>query len=594
MSSLAAFLSAIVAQVFLDLGFSKDYGTVRVSDRPDLAQFQCNGALAVAKLAGKNPRVIAQQIVDNLSERIEFSHIEVAGPGFININITDSFLSEFLTRVMPELHLQTQPENDGAENFNKNNVVLDYGGPNIAKPMHVGHLRSAIIGDTLRRILLAAGYNVISDVHLGDWGTHMGTLIADYLRNKEQDIVFLHKNANNSEDVTVLMADMSERYPKAAQAAKIDASLMQEAHEATVRLQNQEEPYYEIWSIIRAVSIAGMKKNYDLLGLGEFTYWYGESDAHKYIAPMVEELKVKRLAKESDGALIIEVAQEDDKKEIPPLILYKRDGAVMYGTTDLATIVQRVRDFNPLKIIYVVDQRQSLHFEQVFRAARIAQIIPFDVELSHAGFGTMNGTDGKPFKTRAGGVMRLEDLIGLALEKAKQRLTEAKLAEDMSFAEREIVARKVAIAAIRFADLQNNRVADYIFDIDRMISFEGKTGPYLLYQVVRIRSLLRKASDMGYAYQGDIEVGILERALVLLLCEFPDHFSVAVKSYAPHVLCDYAYKLAQEFSSFYSNCHFLSESDERVRTSRLALCSLTLQQLTWLLSLLGLDAPERM
>lgn len=583
MTSLTHILSDIVGEAFAALDLPKELGQVRVSDRPDLAQFQCNGAMAAAKQAKKNPREIAGAIVEMLTQNEMFSKIEIAGPGFINLNITDSYLANYLEK----------RENYGVTPVSPSEkVVLDYGGPNIAKAMHVGHLRAAIIGDSLRRIMSYAGYDVLGDVHMGDWGTHLGMLIADYLREGEENLV-LDTDVNDEVSVAKLMEDMGARYPKASSAAKENEDLKKEAQETTVKLQNKEQPYYGIWEKIRAVSVAGMKKTYGKLGV-EFDLWKGEADVHDYIAPMVDDMRSRGDAIESEGAWVVPVANDEDNKKIPPMILYKRDGAVMYGTTDCATIVERMKLYDPMKMVYVVDQRQSLHFEQVFRAVRKADIVNDNVELTHAGFGTMNGKDGKPFKTREGGVMRLEDLIKMATEKAEARLDEANLASDMGAEERADVAHKVAIAAIKFADLQNQRQADYVFDLDRLTSFEGKTGPYLLYQAVRIKSLLNKAKDAGEKIDGDLALDEGDRDLALLLMQFPDALQLSINGYAPHHLCEYLHKLAQGFSSFYGNCHILSESDESLKQSRLQLCQVTMDQLEKGLELLGILVPARM
>ncbi len=585
MGSLAQKLSGIVGSAFESQGLDKSFGTVRVADRPDLAQFQCNGAMAASKAAKKNPREVAGAIVEELQKNPVFSKVEIAGPGFININVTDDYLSAYLKETGAD-------KRAGVSDLGHNEtVVLDYGGPNIAKAMHVGHLRSAIIGDSIRRIMKFVGYKTLGDVHMGDWGTHMGMLIDDYITRGEEKIV-LDTNLNSQSSIDALMEDMAERYPRASGAAKENPDLMARAHAATVKLQNKEQPHYGLWEKIRDVSIKGMERNYAALNVF-FDLWKGEADVHDYIAPMVEDLQKKKVAIESDGAQVVPVAEESDKKEYPPLILYKRDGAVMYGTTDMATIVERVKLYNPNKIVYVVDQRQGLHFEQLFRAARKGGLVKAAVELTHAGFGTMNGPDGKPFKTRAGGVMRLDDLISMAEEKAKSRMDEAHLAEDMPAAEKADVAHKVAIAAIKFADLQNSRVADYVFDLDKLTSFEGKTGPYLLYQAVRIKSLLRKA---GYdiTKSSPLMLADVDRPLALLLTELPDSIEGAVKNYFPHHLCDYAYRLAQAFSSFYGNCHILSEENKALRDSRLSLCAQTYRQLELTFGLLGIDIPERM
>jgi arginyl-tRNA synthetase len=544
--------------------------------------------MPAAKKAGKNPREVAQSIIDALSKNPAFSKMDIAGPGFINLNITDEFLNAHLGVVAAD-------ERHGVPFAAKGETVMvDYGGANIAKAMHVGHLRAAIIGEAVKRTLKYAGYNALGDVHMGDWGTHMGMLIADYIREGEQDLV-LKTDVNDEASVQRLMDDMAVRYPKASGAAKADEAVMKIAQETTVKLQNKEAPYYPIWQKIFDVSVEGMKKTYGLLDV-HFEIWNGEAAVHDLIAPMVEGLKKQGFAVESEGAWVFHVVTDDDKKEVPPLILYKRDGAVMYGTTDLATLVDRMENNKPVKVVYVVDQRQALHFEQVFRAAYRSGIVPKNVELTHAGFGTMNGPDGKPFKTREGGVMKLEDLIAMATEKAVARMAEAHIAEDMNEIERASVANKVAVAAIKFADLQNQRQADYIFDLDRLTRFEGKTGPYLLYQAVRIKSLLRKAEEQGMAATSaqNFVLQDVDRPLALLLTELPDAIDGTLRTYAPHFLCEYAYKLAQAFSSFYGNCHIISEENAALRQSRLALCAQTYAQLETVLNLLGISIPERM
>lgn len=590
MSSLAQKLSLIVGDAFAALDLPAHFGQVRVSDRPDLAQFQCNGAMAAAKIAGKNPRDIATAVIEELKDCQDLSKIDIAGPGFINITMMDHALSDHLTDLKGD---KTCGINQTGK---KQTVILDYGGPNVAKPMHVGHLRSSIIGDALRRIHKQAGYKTIGDVHLGDWGLPMGQVISELeLRHPDWPYFDQEYKGEFSKDSPVSMEDLEEIYPAASKACKMDEYRLEQARAATKDLQNKRTGYWVLWEHFLDVSITGMKKNFDALGV-HFDLWNGEASVHDFIAPMVDKLKKQGLAEESDGALVVPVARIDDKKDIPPLILYKSDGAVMYGTTDLATIVERMQEYKPDKIIYIVDQRQSLHFEQVFRAACISEIVPDKTALIHAGFGTMNGTDGKPFKTRAGGVMKLEDLISTAIEKAQTRLDEAELARDMDKAERDQIAHKVALAAIKFADLQNNRIADYVFDIDRMISFEGKTGPYMLYQAVRIKSLLSKA-DYTPDRTPTPDQFVLsddDRTLALLLAELPDHFENALSNLTPHVLCDYAYKLAQEFSRFYSNCHILSENNDAIRQTRLALCALTYTQLELTLDLLGIQIPDRM
>jgi arginyl-tRNA synthetase len=586
MDTLVQKLSHLTGQAFASAGLPADMGGVRVSDRPDLAQFQCNGAMSAAKVAGKPPRAVAEQVAVSLKDYKELARIDIAGPGFINLDVTDDFLGAHLAIMVADPRLGIPAMADGET------AVLDYGGPNIAKPMHVGHLRAAIIGDSLRRIMAFAGYHTLGDVHMGDWGTHMGMIISEYIATGRTAQI-LATNLDDAAAVDALMQELSALYPQVSAACKEDEARKALALDATVRIQNKEGDYYRLWQVIKEASVRGMRANYAALGV-HFDLWKGEADVHDLIAPMVDRLKDKNFAHEDQGALIVPVKRNDDTKEVPPLILYKRDGAVMYGTTDLATLVERADLYNPQKIVYVVDQRQHLHFEQVFRAAKMAGIIRDDVELTHAGFGTMNGPDGKPFKTRAGGVMKLEDLIAMGLEKARERLAEADLAQDAADAEKEDIAHKVAIAAIKFADLQNQRQSDYVFDLDRLTRFEGKTGPYLLYQTVRIKSLLRKAAEQGFTPGAVFALLPEDRALALLLAQLPEAFAAALRDYAPHHLCDYAFKLAQQFSSFYASCHILSEEDEKVRSSRLALCAATQAQLELVLGLLGIGVPDRM
>ncbi len=594
MSSLSGHLTILMGKAFEALELPIIYARVGVSAAGQDSEFQCNGAMPCAKVAKKNPRDIAQDIVAELLKIADgdiFAELSVGGPGFINIKLKPEYIADHLKGVAADDRCGV-PETGAGQT-----VMLDYGGPNIAKAMHVGHLRSSIIGDTLRRICGFAGYKAIGDVHMGDWGTPMGMILSELELMKF--------------DGEITMDMLAEIYPKASTACKEDEARMALAREATKKLQDGVPEYRETWQKFIDVSIAGMKENFDALGV-HFDEWKGESDAHPYIADMVEDLKSRGIAKQDQGAWIIDVQEATDNKKIPPLILLKSDGAVLYSTTDLATIIDRMICHTPVKIIYVVDQRQSLHFEQVKRAAEKSDYVDqgcvnlwfhedgihngqgIRTEIVFAGFGTMNGTDGKPFKTRAGGVMRLEDLIAMAKDKAHQRLNEAELAQDMDEAEREDVAHKVAIAALKFADLQNNRISDYVFDIDRMTSFEGKTGPYLLYQAVRIQSLLRKAGIEGDVDCDQFIIDDADKELAMWIGEMPYHFDGALRNYTPHILCDYAYKLAQEFSSFYGNCHILSEENEAVKASRLALCALTHKQLTLILGLLGVEVPARM
>lgn len=589
MSSLLAFLTDKLAAAFQAEGLDAVYGRVQISDRPDLAQYQCNGALAAAKAAGKPPRAIAEAIVARLQSDPDITALSLAGPGFINIVLSDNCLMRFLKEAVQDGHYGTPQLNNGSET-----IILDYGGPNVAKPMHVGHLRTAIIGDTLRRMLKAAGYNALGDIHLGDWGTQMGMIIAE-LRRQHPDWVYFDADFTGPypKESPVTLADLEATYPAASAACKADPDRMAEAHAATFDLQNKRPGYYALWQHFMDVSKQAMHANFKALNV-HFDIWKGESDVHDLIAPMVADLQARKLAVTDDGAVVIPVVTDADTKEIPPLILYKRDGAVMYGTTDLATIIDRVTSHDPARIVYVVDLRQSLHFEQVFRAARKAGLVRDDIYLTHAGNGTMNGTDGKPFKTRAGGVMKLEDLIGMAQEKARERIAAAHIAEGLSESEREDIARQVAVAAIKFADLQNARTTDYVFDLDRMTQFEGKTGPYLLYQTVRMWSLLDKAQSGDAALPVTQITDPVERDLVLALLSWPEAFTGATRTYMPHILCDYIYTLAQRFSAFYAACHIMGEHDLALRASRLGLVQLVQRRMTQVLNLLGIDCPQRM
>ncbi|HAJ90609.1 MAG TPA: arginine--tRNA ligase [Rhodospirillaceae bacterium] len=585
MPSLITQLSDILGQIFESEGLDKSFGRVIVSDRPDLAQFQCNGAMAAAKAAKKNPRAVAEAVISKLKDNKIFAKIDIAGPGFINLIVTDDALKNYLASIVDDARCGAEPFVHGE------NVVLDYGGPNVAKAMHVGHLRSSIIGDSIRRILKFSGYNTIGDIHMGDWGTMMGMVISE-LELMHPEWVYFDKEYAGAypAESPVTIEDLAVIYPKASGDSKSSPERMALSHAATVELQNKRRGYYALWQHMLRVSLESMKANFTALNV-QFDIWKGESDVHDLIAPMVTDLKAKGYAVESDGAIVVHVKKNDDNKEFPPLILYKRDGGVMYGTTDLATLLDRMKEYNPVKILYIVDQRQNLHFNQVFRAGYITKIVPESVELNHLGHGTMNGTDGKPFKTRDGGVLRLEDLIQMSRDKALQRLEEAHVGDHFSAEEKNDVAMKVGIAAVKFADLQNNRIADYVFDLDRMTSFEGKTGPYLLYQAVRIKSLLEKA---GYKAGGDIMISDIDRPLYLMLTELPEIIENAARNYTPHVICDHAYKLAQAFSSFYGNTHILSEENAAQKQSWLTLSAMVLAQLELMLDLIGVNVPQRM
>ena len=589
MTSLLDDLTETTGNAFETLGLNRMLGSVRVSDRPDLAQFQCNGAMAAAKQAGKNPREIASDVVSELQKSPFIEKLEIAGPGFININVKADTLYKYA--------IESLSDNLGIDNIGQGaKVIFDYGGPNVAKAMHVGHLRSAIIGEALKRAYNFAGYDAIGDIHLGDWGTQMGMVISE-LENRHPDWPYFDDSVTEfPQESPITLGDLEEIYPAASAACKQDEQRLEQARQATVELQNGRPGYRALWKHMVEVSIEAIKANYAKLNV-HFELWNGEASVHDLIAPMVQDLKEKKLAVTSDGALVMHVSKDSDSKEIPPLILYKKDGAVMYGTTDLATLLEREKYFQPEKVTYVVDKRQNLHFEQVFRAAKASKITPEKTDLTFIGYGTMNGTDGKPFKTREGGVMKLEDLIKTSHEKALQKMSEANITGKFDEAQTNDIAHKVSIAAIKFADLQNHPNSDYVFDLDRMTSFEGKTGPYLLYQAVRINSLLEKADQQDIAvqqYSLPEHLASQEIDLLLQLTQFPENTLGVIKNNSPHVLSDYLYKLAQNFSSFYSNCHIMSEKKNVTRQFRLKLCQITRTQMITGLNILGIDVPEKM
>jgi len=587
MTSLLSELSATAGAAFAAEGMPAELGMVQASDRPDLAQFQCNGALAAAKLAKANPRAIAERIAARLEASGLFEAVSIAGPGFINLKLKDAVLEGRLRR------LAADPDSALPETGKGKRVILDFGGPNIAKPMHVGHLRSCIIGDSLQRLFRANGWSVVSDVHLGDWGLPMGQLISE-LQIRRPDLPYFDPSDRSPypDESPVTMDDLERLYPEAASACKADPSRLEAAREATVELQAGRPGYRALWRHFHNVSAEGLTREFGSLGV-VFDEWKGESDADAFIPEMIEKLKDDGLAAMDEGALIVRVAEPTDTAEMPPLILIKSDGAVNYATTDVATILERVREHDPDLILYVVDQRQHLHFEQVFRAARKGGLSG-RARFEHIGYGTVNGKDGKPFKTRAGGVMKLYDLIAMATEEAMKRLAEQGLAAGYPEEERARVAKAVGLAAIKFADLCNNRVSSYVFDLERFTRFEGKTGPYLQYAAVRIKSILRRADAEGYGRAAPVIRSEEERRLALQLFAMSEALSGAEMKRAPNLICDFVFSLAQNFSRFYTEHHILSETDEDLRASRLGLCALTLKEIERALGLLGIDVPERM
>jgi len=590
MSDLKSRLTSANTDVFVALGLPPELAVVKFADRPDLADFQTNGALAAAKRMGRNPIELARDIAERLQDdpRLEFVHY--ASPGFVNLKLTDAALSQRANEIAADPRL-------GAETVaHPRRVLVDYGGPNVAKPMHVGHLRASIIGEAIKRLYRFRGDEVVGDAHFGDWGYQMGLLIGAVMDERPEIAAAVEAlNAGQAADTAlfsgVTLADLDRLYPEAAAKGKSDTAYRDRARKITAGLQDRQPGYFALWQRFRDVTQVALARDFHALGV-DFDLWKGESDVEDLIDPMVAELDAKGLLVNDQGARIIRVAREGDKRELPPLLVVSSEGSAMYGTTDLATILDRKQGFGPDLVIYCVDQRQADHFEIVFRAACQAGYAA-EGELIHVGFGTMNGTDGKPFKTREGGVLKLADMIEMTREKARERLHEAGLGEDLPPEEFEDIAGKVAVAALKFADLQNFRGTSYVFDLDRFTSFEGKTGPYLLYQAVRVKSLLRRARDEGVE-PGPIAIAEpAERELALTLDAFETALTEAYDRYAPNAVAEHAYRLAQAFSRFYAACPIL-QAEPAVRASRLALAQATLAQLERALDVLGIAVPERM
>lgn len=599
MTDLKTSLSEAVGSAFAAEGVDKALARVTASDRPDLADFQSNGALAAAKALKANPRELAAKVAERLAADPRLSSVEVAGPGFINMKLSNAALAQRAAEVAADEELA------GASRVEPRKVVIDYGGPNVAKPMHVGHLRSAIIGESLKRLFRLRGDDVTGDAHFGDWGFQMGLLITACGDEGLADAFMAEGDGPFPTETPVTLADLDRLYPLAAGKAKEDPAFRDRARKATAELQGGRPGYRALWQHFVAVSREALKREYDDLSV-DFDLWNGESDADPLMDEMIADLKAKGLLVEDDGAQVVHVAREGEtrKKKLadgsvieapspPPLLVISSEGSAMYGTTDLATILDRKKSIDPDLILYVVDERQAEHFEQVFRAAYLAGYAP-EKSLEHLGFGTMNGADGKPFKTRAGGVLKLRDLIDMATEKARERLHEAKLGDDLPAEEFEDIAHKVAVAALKFSDLSNNRTTSYVFDLDRFMSFEGKTGPYLLYQAVRVKSLLRKASEQGVALAPIVIEEAAERDLALTLDAFDAATADAYDKRSPNLIAEHAYRLAQSFSKFYAACPILVAPDAATKGSRLALAAATLHQLETALRLLGIETPERM
>lgn len=573
--SVQAHLSELTGKAFADLGLPAELGQVLPSQRPELAQYQCNGAMAAAETARRPPRDIATDVAERLQQHTEIAKTEVAGPGFINIDLTDEALANWGTRTAADRRLGYSQISEPLT------VLVDYAGPNVAKAMHVGHLRATIIGDSLARLFSFAGHKVIRDPHFGDWGFQMGLMIATI---QEQGI----------DPATITLADLQDLYPAASSRAETDKDFADRARITTVALQQGDEEALSIWKQMKNVSEQSQRQDFAALGV-EFDLWYGESDVADRLNPLVQRLESDGVAEESDGALVVRVEREGDNREWPPLILKSSAGGFLYSTTDVATVEHRVDHLGADLMLYVVDRRQSDHLEQVFRAARKAGIAGDDVDMEHIEFGTMNGPDGKPFKTREGGVVRLSDVIAMLRDAARGRIDEAHIAEDYPDEERDRIAAQVGVAALKFGDLINNRTSDYIFDLERFSSFEGKTGPYLQYACVRIKSILRRAAEQGLT-PGQIQAPTeeAERQLMLELFRFPEVVQRAVDLRAPNHVAEYAHTLSGTWNRFYDQHHILNEPDSDRRGSWLALAEWTESTLETLLHLLGIEVPDRM
>ena len=588
MEKMMDLLAQELSAAFEKAGYDSSYGRVTVSNRPDLCEYQCNGAMAGAKAYHKAPIVIAQDVVEKLSDSQVFSMAEAVKPGFINLKIKETFLSGYLQKMHTAQLL-------GAEKTqNPKTIIIDYGGPNVAKPLHVGHLRSAIIGESIKRMGRFLGHEMIGDVHLGDWGLQMGLIITE-LKHRQPELVYFDESYEGEypKEAPFTIGELEEIYPAASAKSKGDESFREEALEASHLLQQGRPGYMALWIHIMRVSVTDLKKNYEKLNV-TFDLWKKESDAQPYIPAMVEEMREKGYAYMDQGALVVDVKEETDTKEVPPCMILKSDGASLYTTTDLATIVEREKLFHPDEILYVVDKRQEMHFVQVFRCAKKTGLLPQETKLSFLGFGTMNGKDGKPFKTREGGVMRLEHLIEDINEEMFHKIVENRSVKDKDARQ---TAQIVGLSAIKYGDLSNQATKDYIFDIDRFTSFEGNTGPYILYTIVRIKSILnRYEQENKDTENGEIleAANESEKVLMLALTGFPAVVEGAFEEKAPHKVCSYIYELANAFNRFYHETKILSEEDERQKASWIQVLLLTRKVLETSIDLLGFSAPERM
>ena len=594
MKTLIDLITEQVTNAFTGQGYDAKYGKVTLSNRPDLCEYQCNGAMAAAKEYKCAPFMISDKIAQALAENELFESVESVKPGFINMKVSPAYLAKYVSDMKAD---------EGRFGCDKaahpKTIIVDYGGANVAKPLHVGHLRSAVIGESIKRIGKFMGHHMIGDVHLGDWGLQMGLIIVE-LKERKPDLVYYDESYTEEypKEAPFTISELEDIYPTASKKSKEDEAFREAAMEATSQLQAGRRGYRALLAHILDVSVTDLKKNYDNLNVS-FELWKGESDAQPYIPDMVQMMKDKGFAYMSEGALVVDVKEDTDTKEIPPCIILKSDGASLYSTTDLATIVMRMQDYNPDAIIYLTDQRQSMHFVQVFRCARKTGLVGPDVELTHIGFGTMNGKDGKPFKTRDGGVMRLEYLLDEINEEMLKKITEnQKEKENLDISEEEAkqTAKTVALAAVKYGDLSNQASKDYCFDIERFTSFEGNTGPYILYTIVRIKSILKKYTAKNTLPDAPIlgAHSASEKNLMLVLSRFNAMMENAYEEKAPHKICAYIYELANAFNGFYHETKILSEEDPQVQASYIGLLVLTKNILETCIDVLGFSAPDRM
>ena len=590
MQRLISRLEEEVKTAFSEAGYDKKYGVVVVSNRPDLCEYQCNGAMAAAKEYHKAPFMIADDVVSRLEKSNIISKVESVKPGFINMDIDRAFLTSVLNDIAADEHLSIPQEKE------PKTIVVDYGGPNVAKPLHVGHLRSAVIGESIKRLGRAVGNKMIGDIHLGDWGLQIGLIITE-LQERKPDLCYFDESYEGEYPDTApfTISELEEIYPTASGKSKEDEAYKEKALRATHELQEGRRGYRALWKKIMEISVADLKKNYENLNV-DFDLWKGESDAQSYIEPLVKLLKDEGYAYLDDGALIVDVAKDDDTKQVPPCIILKSDGAALYSTTDLATIMDRMENIAPDGIIYVVDKRQEMHFIQVFRTAKKAHLVNEDTSLSFLGFGTMNGKDGKPFKTREGGTMRLETLISEINEEMEKKIKDNRNVKDEAAME---TAKIVGLAALKYGDLSNQATKDYIFDIDKFTSFEGNTGPYILYTIVRIKSILEKyVAEFGDYKNTGAKIGEAasdtEKKLMLLISDFGNTVKNSFDELAPHRLCSYIYELANSFNSFYHETKIISETDREKQKSWIMLLDLIKNIMEKSIDCLGFTAPEHM